>query len=40
MGENGHLHVKQNFLLTRHMKDYLLIMLALDHRGEHIVQLD
>lgn len=39
MGENGHQHVKQNFLLTRHLKDYLLIMLALDHPGEHIVLL-
>jgi trehalose synthase len=37
MGENGHQHVKQNFLLTRHLKDYLLMMLALDHPGEHIV---
>jgi trehalose synthase len=40
MGENGRLHVKQNFLLTRHVKDYLLIMLALEHPGEHIVHLD
>ena len=39
MGENGHQHVKQNFLLTRHMKDYLLLMLALEHPGEHIVHL-
>jgi trehalose synthase len=40
LGENGHLHVKQNFLLTRHVKDYLLVMLALDHRHEDIVYLD
>jgi trehalose synthase len=40
MGENGRLHVKQNFLLTRHVKDYLLILLALEHPGEHIVHLD
>jgi len=39
LGENGHEHVKQNFLLTRHLKDYLLIMLALEHPGEHIVHL-
>jgi trehalose synthase len=39
MGDNGYEHVKQNFLLTRHVKDYLLLMLALDHLGEHIVQL-
>jgi trehalose synthase len=40
MGENGHLHVKQNFLLTRHVKDYMLVMLALDHPGEDVVRLD
>ncbi len=39
MGENGYLLVKQNFLLTRHVKDYLLVMLALDHPGEDIVYL-
>ena len=38
MGENGHLHVKQNFLLTRHLKDYLFLMLSLDHPDEDIVQ--
>jgi trehalose synthase len=40
MGENGHQHVKQNFLVTRNLKDYLLLMLALEHPGEHIVNLD
>ncbi|HXG35156.1 MAG TPA: glycosyltransferase [Bryobacteraceae bacterium] len=39
MGENGYLHVKQNFLLTRHVKDYMLVMLALEHPGEDIVSL-
>lgn len=39
MGENGHLHVKQNFLLTRHVKDYMLLMLALDYPAQHIVRL-
>lgn len=39
MGENGHQHVKQNFLLTRHVKDYLLVMLALEHPGADIVDL-
>lgn len=38
MGENGHQHVKQNFLLTRHLKDYLFLMLSLDHPEEDIVQ--
>jgi len=39
LGENGHQHVKQNFLLTRHVTDYLLTMLALDHPRESIVNL-
>lgn len=39
MGENGHQHVKQNFLLTRHVKDYMLLTLALEHPGEDIVYL-
>jgi len=29
LGENGHQHVKQNFLLTRHVRDYLLLFLSL-----------
>ena len=39
LGENGYLHVKQNFLITRHAKDYMLMMLALDYKSEHVVQL-
>jgi trehalose synthase len=40
IGENGYQHVKQNFLLTRHAREYLLIMLALEHPGEDIVALN
>jgi len=40
LGENGYQHVKQNFLLTRHARDYLLVMLALEHPGEDIVSLN
>ena len=39
LGENGHQHVKQNFLLTRHVKDHMLVMVALDHPSEDIVSL-
>ena len=39
MGENGHEHVKQNFLITRHVRDYILTMLALEHPGESVVDL-
>jgi len=40
LGENGYQHVKQNFLLTRHVKDYLLIMLAMEHPQEDVVTLN
>lgn len=40
IGENGYLHVKQNFLLTRHVRDYLLVALALEHPGEDVVTLN
>lgn len=39
MGENGHNLIKQNFLITRHVKDYLLLMLATQHANEDIVYL-
>ena len=39
LGENGYLHVRQNFLLTRHVKDYLLTMQALEHPRESVVYL-
>ena len=40
MGENGFEHVKQNFLVTRQVKDYLLTMLALAHPRESVVHLN
>ena len=39
LGENGYRHVKQNFLVTRHLKDYILTMLALEHPGGSVVHL-
>jgi trehalose synthase len=30
LGENGREHVKRNFLITRHLKDYMLLFLAVD----------
>jgi len=38
LGRNGKEHVRQNFLVTRHMRDYLLLYLALTHPG-HMVNL-
>ena len=31
VGTAGHEHVKENFLTTRHIRDYLLLMLAMEH---------
>ncbi len=37
MGENGREHVRQNFLLTRHIRDYLLLFLSLDYPGTDVI---
>lgn len=39
LGENGREHVRDNFLLTRHLKDYLLLFLSMDHDKDDIVYL-
>jgi trehalose synthase len=39
LGENGREHVRKNFLIIRHLRDYLLLFLSLDHRREHVVYL-
>jgi trehalose synthase len=38
LGENGHNHVRENFLLTRHMRDYLLtfLFIATDRESDII----
>jgi len=38
LGENGREHVRYNFLITRHIRDYLLLFLALEH-PEDIIRL-
>lgn len=38
LGSNGKEHIKSNFLITRHIKDYLLLFLSLFHR-EDVVTL-
>ena len=38
LGRNGKEHVRQNFLLTRHLRDYILLFIALYH-GEDIIHL-
>ncbi len=38
LGENGRRHIQQNFLLTRHLRDYMLLFLSLYH-PEYVVYL-
>lgn len=34
LGQNGREHVRYNFLITRHLRDYLLLFLAMDNPGD------
>ncbi|MEK7275029.1 MAG: glycosyltransferase [Candidatus Desantisbacteria bacterium] len=36
LGENGREHIKNNFLITRHLRDYLLLFLSLYYEGDII----
>jgi len=38
LGRNGHEHIRNNFLLTRHLRDYLIMFLAMYHK-ENVVFL-
>jgi trehalose synthase len=37
MGRIGHDFVREHFLLTRHLRDYLTMLLTLDHRGSNVL---
>ncbi len=39
LARNGFEHVRNNFLLTRHLKDYLLLMIALERDGSDVIEL-
>jgi len=39
LGENGHAHIRNNFLLTRHLRDYLLAFLYLMSERQDVVKL-
>ncbi|HSM14862.1 MAG TPA: glycosyltransferase [Thermoanaerobaculia bacterium] len=39
MGEKGHRHVRENFLLTRHLREYLTVMIGLGHGGAERVEV-
>lgn len=34
LGQNGREHIRNNFLITRHIKDYLLLFTSLMHKGD------
>jgi len=36
MGENGHQHIKDNYLLTRHLREYMLLFLSLFHKEDMV----
>jgi trehalose synthase len=38
LGQNGREHIRNNFLITRHIRDYMLLFLSLYH-GEDVVYL-
>jgi trehalose synthase len=38
LGKNGREHIRQNFLITRHLKEYILMFIALEHAGD-VIQL-
>jgi trehalose synthase len=39
MGEKGHRFVRENFLLTRHLREYLTMMLALRHGTRELIEI-
>ncbi len=39
LGENGKEHVRNNFLLTRHLRDYLLLFLMSENPGRDFIRL-
>ncbi len=39
LGDNGREHVRNNFLISRHLKDYMLLFLSLEHPDERIIYL-
>jgi trehalose synthase len=40
LGINGREHIKENFLLTRHLRDYMLLFISLNYPGQDIVHLN
>jgi trehalose synthase len=39
LGENGRRNIQKNFLITRHLRDYLLLFLSLLNKGQEMIYL-
>ncbi|MFA7421404.1 MAG: glycosyltransferase [Melioribacteraceae bacterium] len=39
LGENGHEHIRKNYLITRHLRDYLLLFISLLNEKHDVVYL-
>ncbi len=39
LGENGREHVRENFLLTRHLREYMLLFLSMEHADKDLVYI-
>ncbi|MBN3032925.1 MAG: glycosyltransferase [Candidatus Saganbacteria bacterium] len=39
MGEYGREHVREKFLITRKLRNYMVLLIALDHPGRDVIQL-
>jgi len=39
LGENGREHVRQNFLITRHLRDCVLLFLAMENPGLDMIRI-
>jgi trehalose synthase len=39
MGERGYRHVRENFLLTRHLREYLTLMLATQNQDADRIEI-
>jgi trehalose synthase len=39
MGESGREHVRNNFLITRQIRDYLSVWYSLENRGRSVLEL-
>jgi trehalose synthase len=39
LARNGREHVRQNFLITRHIRDYLSLFLCIQNPGRSVIRL-